>query len=95
MSNVPRIALEALPLPVAKNGAPYYEIADFARLESGDTMRVVTDLAECLHAAVVRVQLANAEGDPILSAWLPTARAALTEAWRGLPSHRRERGGAA
>lgn len=95
MQGNPRTVVEELPLPVARNGAPYYEIADFPRLESDDTMRVVTDLAECLHGAVLRVQLANGEGNPILSAWLPDARAALAEAWRRLPSHGSQRGGAA
>ena len=38
------------------------------------------DLLDLLLAAVSRVELANAEGDPILSAWLPDARAAITQA---------------
>jgi hypothetical protein len=34
-------------------------------------------LRAALEAAVARVELANSEGNPILSAWLPDARAAL------------------
>lgn len=41
---------------------------------------IVADLCDVLDAAVARVDLANAEGDSILSAWLPTARAALDKA---------------
>jgi hypothetical protein len=38
------------------------------------------DLLDLLEAAVARVQIANDEGNPILSAWLPDARAALRKA---------------
>lgn len=38
------------------------------------------DLVAALQAAVARVEIANAEGDPIMSAWLPDARAALAKA---------------
>ena len=38
------------------------------------------DLVEALQAAVARIEVANKEGDPILSAWLPDARAALAKA---------------
>ena len=38
---------------------------------------VVPELVEALRAAVARVGLANDEGDPILSAWLPDAKALL------------------
>ena len=37
-------------------------------------------LTHYVELAVGRVELANAEGDPILSAWLPGARAALAKA---------------
>jgi len=33
-----------------------------------------------LKAATLRVELANSEGEPILSAWLPDARAAIAQA---------------
>jgi len=39
----------------------------------------IADLCDLLHTAIARVQIANAEGDPILSAWLPDARAALAQ----------------
>lgn len=38
------------------------------------------DLLETLQAAVLRVELANKEGNPILSAWLPDAKAAIAAA---------------
>ncbi|WP_321907942.1 hypothetical protein [Burkholderia cepacia] len=38
------------------------------------------DVSECLQHAVERVKIANAEGDPILSAWLPGAEALLAQA---------------
>ena len=43
------------------------------------------DLLDALKAAVLRVTLANAEGegDPILSAWLPDALAAIAKAEKG------------
>lgn len=37
-------------------------------------------LADLLRAAVARVELANSEGNPILSAWLPDAKSTL-ESW--------------
>lgn len=40
-------------------------------------------LLEALEAAVARIELANTEGNPILSAWLPSARAAIAEATKG------------
>ena len=36
-----------------------------------------TDLREILEFAIARVELANEEGDPILSAWLPQAKHAV------------------
>jgi len=38
------------------------------------------DLLVVLEHAVARAEVANAEGNPILSAWLPDARAALAKA---------------
>ena len=38
------------------------------------------DLLTELETAVARIQLANDEGNPILSAWLPDARAAIAKA---------------
>lgn len=40
----------------------------------------VKDLLDVLTAAVRRVEMANAEGNPILSAWLPDANAAIENA---------------
>jgi hypothetical protein len=38
------------------------------------------DLIEQLQFAVARIELANSEGSPILSAWLPSAKAVLAAA---------------
>ena len=38
------------------------------------------DLLDVLRFAVARVEIANGEGNPILSAWLPDARAAIAKA---------------
>ena len=38
------------------------------------------DLLAALEQAVARLQIANEEGSPILSAWLPEARAAIARA---------------
>ena len=38
------------------------------------------DLLEALEAAVARVKIANEEGNPILSAWLPDALSAISKA---------------
>ena len=38
------------------------------------------DLLDLLEAAVARVQIANEEGNPILSAWLPEALSTLLKA---------------
>lgn len=46
----------------------------------GINPEAVPDLLHQLQMAVVRVELANREGDPILSAWLPGARAAIAKA---------------
>ena len=41
------------------------------------------DLRNSLRYAVARVEIANTEGDQILSAWLPETRAAITKATEG------------
>ena len=46
----------------------------------GINPEAVPDLLTVLRAAVARVELANREGDPILSAWLPDAQAAIAKA---------------
>ena len=40
---------------------------------------VVFNLVWALKEAIARVQIANEEGDPILSAWLPEARKAVAD----------------
>jgi len=41
------------------------------------------ELLTCLKLAVARIELANAEGNNIMSAWLPDAKAAITAAEGG------------
>lgn len=45
------------------------------------------ELLGCMKAAVARVELANAEGDTILSAWLPDAKAIIAKAEGGEGDH--------
>ena len=49
--------------------------AEIARLQ--DT---VADMVLALRQAVLRVEMENSQGNPILSAWLPGARAAIAKA---------------
>lgn len=49
-------------------GRPMRKAAD-----AGRNQKLMDDLARCLQHAVERVRIANAEGNPILSAWLPEA----------------------
>ncbi|VWC80321.1 hypothetical protein BLA39750_01148 [Burkholderia lata] len=44
------------------------------------------DVSQCLQHAVERVKIANAAGDPILSAWLPGAEALLEQAPKAGPA---------
>lgn len=53
------------------------QIKEEAREEVREVARAMADV---LRAAIARVQLANEEGNPILSAWLPDARAAIAAA---------------
>jgi peptidase E len=51
--------------------------------KNNDTAHLISaapDLLSALEAAVARVQIANEEGDPILSAWLPDALSAIAKA---------------
>lgn len=48
--------------------------------------RAAPEMFAALAAAVARVEIANAEGNPILSAWLPDARAALAHLEREEPA---------
>ena len=49
------------------------------REEHNAVVNVAAELRDVLELAVSRVELANAEGNPILSAWLPEAKAALAK----------------
>ena len=48
--------------------------------ENARLMIAAPALLAALEAAVLRVEMANKDGDPILSAWLPDARAAVAAA---------------
>ena len=47
---------------------------------NGLIIAAAPDLLATLRFAVARVEIANEQGDPILSAWLPDARAAIAKA---------------
>ena len=53
---------------------------EVCHLEDARLMAVAPTLLAVLQFAVVRVELANKEGNPILSAWLSDARAAIARA---------------
>lgn len=66
----------ALALRIESNDSDSPWAADLRRrLQERNTH--VADVCDALLTAIRRVELANSEGDPILSAWLPDARAAL------------------
>jgi len=50
------------------------------RIANARLIASVPDLLDLLEAAVARVQIANEEGNPILSAWLPDALSTLRKA---------------
>ncbi len=59
----------------------YPQVESLEELEANAALIIAApDLLEELKSAVARVELANAEGDQILSAWLPGARAAIAKA---------------
>jgi hypothetical protein len=49
-------------------------------LANAHLISAAPDLLDLLEAAVARVQIANEEGNPILSAWLPDALSTLRKA---------------
>jgi hypothetical protein len=56
---------------------------DVSAIQCGANARLIAaapDMLAALQVAVSRVELANAEGNPILSAWLSDARAAIARA---------------
>ena len=75
-------------LEIANYGNYKYELQN----ENGDQVAIVnsieiarlfaaaSDMLAELGFAVKRIEIANTEGDPILSAWLPGARAAIKKA---------------
>lgn len=48
--------------------------------ENARLIAAAPELLDILKAAVARVKIANYEGDPILSAWLPDAESAIAKA---------------
>ena len=74
-----------LPLVDEASGEQWVRIYNTTLLledaENGERYRRQRDdLLLALKAAIRRVEIANAEGNPILSAWLPDARAAIARA---------------
>ncbi len=50
------------------------------RIANARLIASAPDLLDLLESAVARVQIANEEGNPILSAWLPDALSTLRKA---------------
>lgn len=73
-----RTIVDAHGTKIAETWPPHPDALPDARL-----IAAAPDLLDALKAAVLRVELANAEGDPILSAWLPDAWAAIAKAEKG------------
>ena len=57
-----------------------YLVAESCTSANARLISAAPDLLDALRAAVARVEVANREGDPILSGWLPSARAAIATA---------------
>jgi hypothetical protein len=75
------------PLRVTKNDDHFVIVTNqgnhYAKTFAPSAARLIAfapDLLDLLEAAVARVQIANEEGDPILSAWLPDALSTLAKA---------------
>jgi len=63
----------------SKPWGPAFVAADVGAADSR-LIEQAPNLLELLEAAVLRVELANKEGDAILSAWLPDAKLAIARA---------------
>lgn len=59
---------------------PYFDPSDKEAEANANLIAAAPDLLDLMRAAVARIELANAEGDAILSAWLIDARAAIAKA---------------
>ena len=75
------------PLEITKNDDHFVIITNlgnhYAKTFDPSAARLIAsapDLLDALKAAVARVQIANEEGETILSAWLPDALAAIAKA---------------
>jgi hypothetical protein len=65
---------------IAKAGSVIAYFPTQSALRSAPLYASAFDLLEILKSAVARIEIANEEGDRILSAWLPDARAAIAKA---------------
>jgi len=65
---------------IAKAGSVIAYFPTQSALRSAPLYASAFDLLEILKSAVARIEIANEEGDRILSAWLPDARAAISKA---------------
>ena len=65
---------------IAKAGSVISYFPTQSALRSAPLYAAAPDLLDLLDAAIARVQLANEEGNPILSAWLPDALSTLRKA---------------
>lgn len=76
--------LETYPPDIASDAgdvAGCFETTEKEEQEANATLiSAAPEMLAALQQAVARVELANAEGDQILSAWLPEARAAIAKA---------------
>jgi len=65
----------------SQNGDTISEtVAENVEKQDAELIAVAPELLDLLEAAVARIELANDEGDPILSAWLTDAKSAIAKA---------------
>jgi ABC-type bacteriocin/lantibiotic exporter with double-glycine peptidase domain len=76
-----------LPLHITKNDDHFVIVTSqgnhYAKTFDPSAARLISsapDLLDLLESAVARVQIANEDGNPILSAWLPDALSTLRKA---------------
>jgi hypothetical protein len=85
MNNTPHKG--PFPLHITKNDDHFVIVTNhethYAKTFDPSAARLIAsapDLIDLLEGAIARVQLANEEGNPILSAWLPDALSTLRKA---------------
>lgn len=70
--------------PASTDDVPTQDREEYALTpQRSPVEKAAPDLLAALQFAVTRIEIANAEGNPILSAWLPDAKALIAKATGG------------